>query len=121
MQNKTKNAVTMVTMIPGAIVMTAVAVVVLKELLLSWYILFDLLVGRFGARVKDATREVLDEADALSDPYLLLLRQLGGQAGLTGCGVVHRYLYMLLDAHTHTHLLQKNPENCSTLTQSVSC
>lgn len=58
--------------------------------------LFDLLVGGFGAGVEDSAGEVLDEADALSDPNLLLLRQLGGQPWLTGCGVVHGYLYTLL-------------------------
>lgn len=40
--------------------------------------------------------EVLDEADALSYADLFLLRQLGGQTGLTGCGVVHGHVSLFL-------------------------
>lgn len=40
--------------------------------------------------------EVLDEADALSYADLFLLRQLGGQTGLAGCGVVHGHVSLLL-------------------------
>lgn len=39
---------------------------------------------------------MLDEADALSNADLLLLRQLGGQSSLTGRGVVHGHVSLLL-------------------------
>jgi len=49
----------------------------------------------------------MDEADALSDADLLVLRQLGGQAGLTGRGVVHGHVSLLLvgtgKKHQHTN------------------
>lgn len=46
--------------------------------------------------VIDALREVLDEADALSDADLLLLRQLSGQTGLARGGVINRHVDLLL-------------------------
>ena len=60
------------------------------------YSLSDFFLRAVTARVVDAFGEVLDEADALSDPDLLLLGQLGGQAGLAGRGVVHRHMDLLL-------------------------
>lgn len=41
---------------------------------------------------------MLDEADALRDPDLLLLRQLRGQPRLAGRGVIHRDRHLLLQA-----------------------
>lgn len=58
--------------------------------------LSDLLLGAVSAGVVDAFGKVLDEADALRDPDLLLLRQLRGQARLAGRGVIHRNRHLLL-------------------------
>lgn len=58
--------------------------------------------------------EVLDEADALSYADLFLLRQLGGQTGLTRCGMVHGHVSLLLV----TDKKQKNKTSTSTLNKN---
>lgn len=58
--------------------------------------LSDLLLRAVRAPIKDPFGQVLDEADALSYADLLLLSELRGQAGLTGCGVVQRHVSRLL-------------------------
>lgn len=67
----------------------------------GYHALFDLLVGRLCARVEDPSGQVLDEADALSDTDLLLLRQLSGKPCLAGCGMVHWHLRPLLGSREH--------------------
>lgn len=42
---------------------------------------------------------MLDEADPLSDPHLLLFGQLGCQPGLAGSGVIHGHMDLLLKTH----------------------
>lgn len=56
----------------------------------------DLLLGAVSAGVIDSFGKVLDEADPLRYPDLLLLRQLRGQASLARRGVIHRNRHLLL-------------------------
>lgn len=58
--------------------------------------LSDLLLRVIWPPVEDPFGQMLDEADALSDANLLLLRELRGQAGLTGRGVVQWHVSWLL-------------------------
>lgn len=58
--------------------------------------LSDLLLRAVWAPVEDPFGQMLNEADALSDADLLLLRELRGQTGLTGRGVVQRHVSRLL-------------------------
>ena len=60
-------------------------------------LLSDLLLRAVLASVVHALGEVVDEPDALCDADLLLLGQLGGQASLTGGGMVHRHIGLLLE------------------------
>lgn len=75
-----------------------------------WDLLSDLLLGAVSAGVVDSFGKVLDEADALRDPDLLLLRQLRGQASLARRGVIHRNRHLLLKAK---HLCEKPPQSLS--------
>ena len=66
-------------------------------------LLSDLLLGAVLASVVHALGEVVNEADALCDADLLLFRQLGGQAGLTWGGMVHRHVGLLLEHKARVH------------------
>lgn len=59
-------------------------------------LLSDLLLGAVSAGVIDSLGKVLDEADPLRYPDLLLFRQLRGQASLARRGVIHRNRHLLL-------------------------
>lgn len=66
--------------------------------------------------------EVLDEADALSYADLFLLRQLGGQTGLTRCGMVHGHVSLLLvtdKKQQHINIKQKPVILLNQLTLSI--
>lgn len=79
-------------------------------------LLSDLLLWAVLSSIINALREVLDEADALSYADLLLLCELGGQTGLTGCGMVHGHVSLLLVADEET----QKTVLCST-SQSTQC
>ena len=69
-----------------------------------FYSLSDLLLGAVPPQVIHALREVLYEPDALGDADLLLLRQLSGQSGLTGCWVIDGYMDLLLQKMRQGHI-----------------
>lgn len=62
----------------------------------SCHLLSDLLLGAVSPGVVDAFGEVLDEADPLRYPDLLLLRQLRRQPRLAGGRVINRNRDLLL-------------------------
>ena len=66
--------------------------------------LSDLFLRAILASVVHALGEVVNEADALCDADLLFFRQLGGQASLTGGGMVHRHVGLLLENKRETPL-----------------
>lgn len=51
--------------------------------------LFNFLVSGVGARVEDASGQVLDETNSLGNADLLLLSQLVSQTTLPGGGMIH--------------------------------
>lgn len=58
--------------------------------------LSDLFLRAVLSSIIDSLWKVLDEADALSNADLFLLGQLGGQPSLTGRGMVHGHVSLLL-------------------------
>lgn len=64
------------------------------------YLLPYLLFSPISAGVKNPSGQVLNEADSLCDAHLLFFGQLCRQPGLTGSGMVNRYMDLLLNKHT---------------------
>jgi len=59
--------------------------------------LSDLFLRAILSSVVHALGEVVNEADTLCNADLLFFCQLGGQASLTGGGMVHRHVGLLLE------------------------
>lgn len=61
--------------------------------------LSNLFLRAIAAWIINTSGKVLNEADPLSDPHLLLLGQLGRQPGLAGSWVVNRHMDLLLKTY----------------------
>lgn len=80
--------------------------------------LSDLFLWAVLSSIINALREVLDQANALSNADLLLLCQLCGQTGLTRCGVVHGHVSLLLYEQKQR---RRTPNQVMEIKEGIKC